>query len=466
MSLFGALNSATAGLRMIQTHVKLVSDNVAQADDPDRTRHTMRRTTDSTGSSILASFSRQTDTALRIKLEESTARDGGDSTRNVYMKKVSDLLGASQGSPQISELAQKFADAWRQLETTPENDTAQREVIQLGDRLATEIKRVAGEVESLDNDIRENTANSIDELNRLTTELEKINADIAYVNTRGEPTEDLLDKRDALVKQINEMVGVRTMERSDGRISVFTTSGLTLVDVTATQLRYDGQNITVPNAPELPVNNQIRDGKISALLEMRYDGSKLNPPQPASGRPTAEIIRKLRGQLDTLAQAYTAPAKDGQPTSFAQAYDQAATKDGELQYQFFSGGDRFSLSVAHELVTGTAKIKKDGIKAAADAILDTGRQFKTDGLAVSEGSYATLANGIVGVWMSAGRSVSETASVSSETKALIETRHHNETGVNIDEEVAHLQVLQTSYAATARVVQTINAMFEALERAV
>ena len=85
---------------------------------------------------------------------------------------------------------------------------------------------------------------------------------------------------------------------------------------------------------------------------------------------------------------------------------------------------------------------------------------------VSESSYAGAANGIVGLWTNAAKAVGENSELAAETQKLMETRFHNEVGVNIDEEMAHLQVLQTSYAATARVVQAVNAMFDALERAV
>lgn len=466
MSLFGSLNSATAGLRTIQANIKLVSDNVTQADDPDRTRHVMTRTTDKTGRVQIAAYSRQTDAALRAKLEEATARNGGEAARNEYLQKINDVLGATHGKPQLSELAQKFSDAWRQLETTPESDTAQREVVQLGDRLATEIHRVSQGVEDLDREIQGKTADAVNQLNDYVSNINQINAEIVYVRSRGEPTDDLADRRDALVRQVNDLVGVRTLERGDGRISVFTTNGLALVDASPTKILYDGAKVSIANEPDTSINLQMREGRIGALLEMRADGGLADPPRPASQRPAVEIIRKLRDQLDQFAANYTAAAEPGQPASFADAYNGANTRDGELQYRFFSGNDRFSINIAHELITGTARIKQDAIDPTTAAITDSSRRFQTTGLLVSESSYAGAANGIVGLWTNAAKAVGENSELAAETQKLMETRFHNEVGVNIDEEMAHLQVLQTSYAATARVVQAVNAMFDALERAV
>lgn len=466
MSLFGALNSATAGLRLIQSNVKLVSDNVTEADNPTRTRHILQKTTDATGRVQVATYTRQTDTALRIKLEESTARKGTETTRSEYLKKIGDLLGAGSGAPQLTELAQKFSDTWRELETTPESDTVQRDVIQSGDRLANEIRRVSQGVEDLDRDLQDKTQDGITELNKILKQVDNINKDIVYVHSRGEPTDDLADQRDALLQKVNELVGVRVLEREDGRVAVFTTGGLSLIDAEATQLDYNGRDIVISNAPANTVNQQMREGRLAALLEMRADGSQQTPPAPVSQRPATEIIRKLRDQLDTLANSFTLPAAEGQPAGFNEAYNAAPTLEGELQYRFFSGTDRFTIAMSEHLLTGEAKIKTGAIVAVTEAVTTSLRTFEADGLTMSETSYAGFANGIVGLWSTASKSLSETAQVATETHRLMEVRYHSEVGVNIDEEMAHLQVLQTSYSATAHVVQTINAMFDALERVV
>jgi flagellar hook-associated protein 1 FlgK len=45
---------------------------------------------------------------------------------------------------------------------------------------------------------------------------------------------------------------------------------------------------------------------------------------------------------------------------------------------------------------------------------------------------------------------------------LLEERFMNETGVNIDEELSTLIVVQTAYAAAARAVTTASEMFDEL----
>jgi flagellar hook-associated protein 1 FlgK len=42
-------------------------------------------------------------------------------------------------------------------------------------------------------------------------------------------------------------------------------------------------------------------------------------------------------------------------------------------------------------------------------------------------------------------------------------RHLSDSGVNIDEELAQLIIYQQAFSASARVISTINSMFDALE---
>ena len=74
MSLFAALNSSTAGLRTVQTNVKLVSDNIAQANDPNRTRHTAQQSVDASGQVISTTYRREVDKALMAQVMDLVVR--------------------------------------------------------------------------------------------------------------------------------------------------------------------------------------------------------------------------------------------------------------------------------------------------------------------------------------------------------------------------------------------------------
>ncbi|MGQ9370830.1 flagellar hook-associated protein FlgK [Azospirillum sp. A39] len=465
MSLFSALSSATAGLRTVQANVKLVSDNVARADDPNRTRHTLQQMVDKSGFVVTAEYRREIDNGLKAQVESLIAKEGKSATQDAYMTKLGDLMRTTAGTPLLNTYASEFSAAWRTLETTPENEVAAYQLVQAANTFAGEIRRVSEGVEALDREIRSDLGSSLKELNGLLAEVDKVNDEIVSLRSYGDAANEVADKRDGLIRQISALVGVRTVERPDGRVALFTPSGLALVDATPANLSFDGGkiNLTVGNKVQ-DVSEQMKDGKIGALYNMARDGSLRDPPLPASADPTSEVIRKLRSQLDAFAQAFTAPTKEGEPTSFADAYNKAQpVVEGEQNNQFFTGSDRFTIAVNAKLLNNEATVKHAAIKDVVAAVNAPGRTLSADGLRVVDATYDQMASNITGQWMAAAKSVGDAHGYDTSSKQLLEERYHSYTGVNIDEEIAMLQQLQTSYAASARVMQVTNTMFDALE---
>ncbi len=468
MSLFAALNSATAGLRTVQASVKLVSDNIAQANDPTRTRHTAQQSVDASGQVISTTYRREVDKALMAQVMDLTARDGGSQATATYMQQLGDLMRTTNGTPLLNDYADKFQAAVKTLATSPEDETAQYQLVQAADNFSREIRRVSEGVEQLDRDMKTDITKSVDTVNDLLKQINTINNDTVSLLGQGSAANAVADKRDGLIRELSTYMPVRTVERPDGRLAIFTPSGLALVDAQPANLSYDGGNINLQVGNQVTsINNHLTAGKLGSLIQMRKDGSTTEPPIPASGDPAAEIVRKLRSQLDEYAKAFTGPTRPGEPTSFADAYDESApAADGEQINQFFTGNDRFTIAVNAKLVDNTAKIKRTAIDGMVTAINASGRNFSADGLQLKDTSYSAMGSAITGTWMAAAKTANTASESNKASMQLLSERYQSQTGVNIDEEIAQLQQLQTSYQASARVMQVANAMFDALEAVV
>ncbi|MDR6773391.1 flagellar hook-associated protein FlgK [Azospirillum sp. BE72] len=468
MSLFAALNSATAGLRTVQASVKLVSDNIAQANDPTRTRHTAQQSVDASGQVISTTYRREVDKALMAQVMDLTARDGGSQATATYMQQLGDLMRTTNGTPLLNDYADKFQAAVKTLATSPEDETAQYQLVQAADNFSREIRRVSEGVEQLDRDMKTDITKSVDTVNDLLKQINTINNDTVSLLGQGSAANAVADKRDGLIRELSTYMPVRTVERPDGRLAIFTPSGLALVDAQPANLSYDGGNINLQVGNQVTsINNHLTAGKLGSLIQMRKDGSTTEPPTPASGDPAAEIVRKLRSQLDEYAKAFTGPTRPGEPTSFADAYDESApAADGEQINQFFTGNDRFTIAVNAKLVDNTAKIKRTAIDGMVTAINASGRNFSADGLQLKDTSYSAMGSAITGTWMAAAKTANTASESNKASMQLLSERYQSQTGVNIDEEIAQLQQLQTSYQASARVMQVANAMFDALEAVV
>lgn len=462
-NLFGVLSSSSASLRLIQGQLSVVADNVARVDDPNRSRHSLEQTVDSSGNATIAQYKRQVDVALRVQLEQTLSEQSGSATLSTYMRRAVDLLGTTGGTPPLTDALQKFQAAWQDLDANPENTVTKGQIVMYGEDLARELRRLTLGLQDMEAQLDKDISNSVDGLNSALSAIDKLNKDILSTKAAGDPTLEMEDRRDALVREVATYMSVRTVERPDGRLSIFTPSGLTLVDATATKFSYkDG--VLSSSASGTLVTGQIRDGKLGALMELKADGSQLEPPQAASTQPGAEILRKLRAQVNAISEAFLGPTKPGEPTSFADAYNQAQpVAEGELNNRFFIGDGAGNIAVNPALLNGQLTVKTSAVADVAVALGATGRSVNVDGLRLTSVSYSTMITGMIGSWSTATKVAEEQTTIATDFKAQLEVRYKNNTGVNMDEEIAMLQVLQRNYSAAARVMQTVNNMLDAIE---
>jgi flagellar hook-associated protein 1 FlgK len=569
MSLNAALNAAISGLRVNQAHVQLVSANVAHANDPSYTKKTLLREAANLGEGQVggvqvAGFQAAISASLRRQYESFTSANGLTNTQQEYLSRIQTLMGASSDTAALPDLFNKFTAAWQSFQSQPESAAAQHQVIALGDQLAAEVRRLSAGIDQIDADIRKDLDASTDELNDKLAKVFELNLRIKASDPNGAERLELTDQRDAIVRELANLVDVRSVERENGAIALFTPAGLSLLDGAPARFRFDGTNLISVDSGQ-PVNNLLREGKIKALLNLRYDGTAAG--QPASADPASEVIRKLRSQLDMVVSAFTTTT--GNPPTFAAAYnnstgslrvsashlvtvqpgpttpqmgtitfngslaegdvfeitikgkacsytatqndtnmDQIAQKlaaiinaDGtldvtaingvaslqlvgdnvdtaftvvssvngqlpELTQGFFTNTDRYTFAVNSELLAGTQQLKKNSAANVVTALNSNDRNFIAVGLSLTNVSYKGLMSGIIGASSTNAKIVTDSAKLNADTLAMTEQRYQQETGVNLDEELANLQLLQNAYAASARLMTVIQTLFDTLQAAV
>ncbi|TXH38058.1 MAG: hypothetical protein E6Q98_04300 [Rhodospirillaceae bacterium] len=569
MSLTGALNSAVASLRLNQSALQLLSSNVAHADDPNYTKRSIIQQSlyygsDQVGGVGIAGYANAVNESLRKQYEGLTAKDGMSSTQADYLSRVQDLLGSSTDSAGLPTLFTDFVNAWQTFQSEPDSSAAQSEVISKGNQFAQEINRLADGIDQLDRDVRTDTDNSVKQFNDLLDQVYAVNVKLKSSDPNDPGHGDLIDQRDQLVRQVAQYADVRTVERDNGSIALFTTGGLSLVDGPPQKFSFNGTNIISVESGQ-PIDGQLRDGKLKALLNFRADNSAKN--QAPSSDPASEVIRKLKSQLDGLVSAFTSVT--GNPSTFAATYNNAtqsqriqasfsttvqataatsqsttvtfsgsiqsgdvfsinvngksfsytatesdtsldqiaaqlATKINadptvgitatngvgslmlsgpgnnqpfdvqtsvngqvpELSGGFFTGTDRYSFSVNASLLDGTQQLKRNAASDVVGAFNNSDRNFMAAGLSATNVSYSDMVGNVIGAASSNAKTVGDQAKYNADTLSMTEQRYQSDVGVNLDEEIANLQVLQNAYAASARLLTVIQSMFDTLDQAV
>lgn len=569
MSLTSALNTAVASLKVNQTAIQLLSSNVAHANDPNYTKKTLATQTlyngpDQPGGVVVAGYSSAVNEAMRKQYEALTAQNSTTGTASDYLAQVQNILGSSTDSAALPTLLSQFTAAWQQYQANPDSATAQQQVISLGQRFASSVNDAATQIDKLDLQVSNDTDASVKNLNDLLEQVYNINVQLKGTKSNDVGYGDLIDQRDALVRQVAQLVDVRTIERSDGTVSLFTTGGMSLLDGAPRKFSFDGTNVIDVESNQ-SVSNQIREGKLRAQLDFRLDNSSLN--QPASSNPATEVIRKLKSQLDLIASAFTATT--GNPATFAGAYNNATASQrvvstfattvkattataqsttvslsgtmqqgdvfavtingktysytatasdtsldqiaaqlsakinadttlgvtavpgvGSLQLQaannnvtfdvgttvngqipeltsgFFTGTDRYSFAINASLLDGSQQLKRNAASDVVNALNNSSRNFVATGLSVTNVSYSGLVSNMIGTASTNAKTVKDQAQLNSDTLTMTQQQYQSSTGVNLDEEIANLQVLQNAYSASARLLTVIQTMFDTLQQAV
>ncbi|GEM_PF-1987114 len=153
---------------------------------------------------------------------------------------------------------------------------------------------------------------------------------------------------------------------------------------------------------------------------------------------------------DTVTPAYIAQAINNAAQAAGSSVSATLTGNGSYQLQVTSGGQALNFSN----VTGNV-LSTFGLSSSP-----------TGHLGAATTTYGGFASNLIADV--AGRASDAQADTTAKTTSLtaLQTTFSNQSGVNVDQQTAQLTQLQNLYAASARVITTVNAMFSSLIQAV
>ncbi len=461
MSLTSALSIALSGLHAATTQLQLASNNIANAQTPGYTTKSANLSAVVFGSGeggvSIDSYKRSTDAALTTAFNTATAQSSFYGTTNGYLSQVQSLLGSNSSNPALSSALANFQSAWTQFSSSPENATQQQTVIQAGVNLANQIKNIASGITVLTQQVGSDITTTASTLTANLAKVANLNAQIAAATGANQPTGDLEDQRDQIINSIASTTNVTVLPRSEGQVALYTPGGLLLLDAGSPEtFTYNGTDI-VSSTGQI-VTSSLTGGSLQAQLNF-LSGSA------TSTDPGTGVIGKLNAQITAIATSLT-DATAGTPQTFANAYNSATTATGELGSGFFTitGTDPSSIGVNASLLNGSLTLKQAS-GASVVAALSAQRTFTASGLSVT-GTYSDLGTGFLSGFQQAANTISALSTTSTQQYNFYQQTLSNETGVNVDTELTNLTVLQNSYAASAHVLTTINAMLATLENTI
>jgi flagellar hook-associated protein 1 FlgK len=302
MALFPALNTALSGLQTQISALQTAAHNVANAATPGYSRQRVEieanRPLDlvfaQLGTGVrLKAIRRIIDQSLEERLQNATSLLAQFKVKSDVLTRLEAAL-AGLTEHDIGAALDRLFGAIQDLSSRPEDLSARTLVIQhagvLSDVIGYLSKEIRDSRDSLDTDLN----SVISDINRLTTEIAELNHEIVSAENAGMDlgaANDLRDKRGLRLKELAELINIKTVETSTGEVNVlnggsFLVLGGESFSISTTKGVDMGSIITTPLLSNGTGILKIESGKLAGIISARD-----------------ELLRDALVDLDLLANA-------------------------------------------------------------------------------------------------------------------------------------------------------------------
>ncbi len=308
----GILNIGTQALNANMVALQTIGNNIANVNTAGYSRQNVIQTTVAgqyTGAGYIGkgveiqTIQRNYDQFLTRQSTLATATQAADQTRSDYLAQLSTIFqGGSNGIGQsINDMLNSFSD----VASTPTDLTARTVALTRIDETTRRMRAASQSLDDLQTGIQQALAEKINAVNTLAQNIADVNGQIARAQGGGQPANDLLDKRDQLIKSLNQYVQTTSIPADDGTVGVYIGGSQSLVlGSTAASLSLAKNDFGDPNQSKVVIKrdgisvtmdeNALAGGEISGLL--RFQNNDLVEGRNLLGRLTTSITSTMNTQ--------------------------------------------------------------------------------------------------------------------------------------------------------------------------
>lgn len=332
-TIFQGLNTGYTGLATSQVAINTVGHNIANAENENYTRQRVNQKTNvplseqnfqlGTGVGI-DSITRIHDEFVYKRLNNSKQDKEFSNFNRKTLEEISTLF------PEIDDVGiknnfHKYMDAWATVAQDFDNIAQKAVLAQEAQNFAESIHDVRNRLVSYQTELNEQLGVNVQEINRMAKQIADLNIKIAVAESAsGDNANDLRDQRDALETTITKLTNATVVKfnlRSANHIHRdlndytdtynLSIGGFSIVDG---KTFHEIKVLNNENANDMntlyyerqdgylfDMTDQIKSGKLGALIDLRGDKLDPNTNFPANGK-----IQEFINQLDTFANTMIA----------------------------------------------------------------------------------------------------------------------------------------------------------------
>lgn len=481
MSISAALANAVSGLTAAGRSAQVVSANLANALTPGYGPREIQLSADTIGGRPAGvkvdGVVRREDRALLAERRLSDAEAGDLSRRSQATARLEELFGAADDpgsiAGRVAHLEAQLVSAAARPDSTVRLGAS---AVAAGD-LARALRDASAGVQQLRLDADGAVARDVEALNTGLREVAVLNRKIAALNQQPGEANGLIDQRQQLIDRISGIVPLRVLSRDRDQVALMTNAGQVLLDGAAAEIGFDP-------AAAMGATTAFSGGSLAGLT---VDGEAVSPPPagrfaggslgaafeirdslgPAAQARLDDVARDLLERFeDPAADPTLAPGAPGLFTDDGAAFDATALTGLAARIAVnaavnpSAGGDPTRLRDGLGAATPADPGDATALNRLVDA-LSARRSLPSGDLAGPARDAAGFAGQLAALASSDNRLAERDAGFA---QARLDTLKERELagGVDSDQELQKLILIEQAYAANARVIETVDQMVRKL----
>ena len=297
MGLSSALNTALYGLAFNQRQLDVTAANIASADTVGYTKKSVQASVAyGRNGQVIGVVSDQINRHLDANAQREYRSSSADMSyvelMQSYASRVDSLIGSLEDPGSLNKVMAQFVSDLSALTTSPEDYTVRLQVMQSAKAVASELNSATAAVQQMRQEAENQIGDTVGRINELIRSVSDINKEIVTQKAGYQSTADLEDQRDRYLDELSGLIDINVREDPNGSVRIYTTGGMSLLDVYPSELRFDGRATISAEAQwnedpaqrktgtitlvspggstiDMIANKGLHSGRLGALVDMR-----------------------------------------------------------------------------------------------------------------------------------------------------------------------------------------------------
>lgn len=478
MSITSSFNTALSGLAATSRAAELVSSNISNALTEGYGRRELSISARELNGVTVNGVVRDVDDTIIADRLLADASVGYDSATAAFYNALEGVLGAVDDPLSVPGRVATFEATLIEAAARPDSQSRLQGLFDAAVSVAEGFESASDDIQSLRMDADRSIAVQVERLNSGLQNIGDLNANILRAKAAGRDFSALLDQRQQAINAISEIVPVQVLPRENDTVTLITPTGAVLLDSSPAEIGFSQVNIITPDMT-------LESGALSGLTINGFDVSTGGRNGPIAGGTLAaafavrdEYSVEAQTRLDAVARDLVERFQDPTVDTTLGPTDAGLFTDTGLAFDPLNEvglSGRLEVNTLVDPDAGGALWRlRDGLGAVAEG--PVGDNTLLVSLETALTALRVPASGDISTGArSAGALAGDLLSLISVDRVNAENRQSFSSsrqdsllqielgqGVDTDQELQKLLLIEQSYAANARVITTAGEMIDTL----